>query len=173
MQEPILETKQVNATTTKIGPSDELSVVVSYRLGEYLQVLLDFFPIEMHRRRQRDAKSKPGALKKPGVLAKGLLYAVGTMAYFYKVNKVGNCGFTINADGVMRLSKDGKLAVAWPEVVEVLKLSNAYLIRESDGAMPIPFRCLTESDVSVFERFAGAKLARSRTTGEPIPISLD
>jgi hypothetical protein len=151
------------AASSIISRHEGFRVVVKYRLREYLQVLSDFVPIERHRREQLNGKSKSDNPKKMTWLTKSLLFTVGSVAYFYKVIVVGKCSFTINADGVKRMSKGGTLNADWSEVVEVLKLSGVYLIQKANGAMPIPFRCMTNEECAEFERFAGSKLASSTT----------
>jgi hypothetical protein len=151
------------AATSVIPQSAGLRVIVNYRLREYLQVLADFVPIELHRRAQRSGKAKSNQPKKLTWLTKGLLFTIGSAAYVYKVNRVGKCSFQIDSEGVKRVSKDGTLHAEWSEVVEVLKLSRAYLIQKTSGAMPIPFRCMTDDECAEFEHLAGSKLASSRT----------
>jgi hypothetical protein len=62
----------------------------------------------------------------------------------------------------------GKLCVEWHEVLSVNTLRGAYLIRKSDGAMPIPFRCMSNQDRTEFERFAKEKLVCESIDGRSI-----
>ena len=136
-----------------------LNVAVSYRLHEYLQVLFDFVPLEHHRRAVLSGKeSSDGRPKSLTWLTKGAIYVVGSAAYFYKVNQVGACNFQVHAGGVDRTSKGGTLKTSWAEVTQVSVLSGAYLVQKSNGAMPIPFRCMNAAERQEFESFAHQKL---------------
>ena len=136
----------------------ELNITVEYGLKEYLQVLVDFVPIERHRRALLSGKAKSGRPKKLTWPMTGLIIVIGSAAFLYKVNKVGACRFKISSASIERSSKGGTLKTAWPEVVSVLRLSGAYLVQKSNGAMPIPFRCMGVEELAKFERFAGGKL---------------
>ena len=136
-----------------------LNVPVSYRLQEYLQVLFDFAPLEHHRRAVLSGKAAPdGRPKSLTWLTKGTLYVVGSAAYFYKVNKVGACNFQVHAGGIDRTSKGGTLKTSWAEVTQVSVLSGSYLVQKSNGAMPIPFRCMNATEREEFEVLARQKL---------------
>jgi len=138
----------------------ELNVTVEYGLKEYLQVLVDFVPIEYHKRALQSGKAKSGQPKRLTWPMKGLLIAIGSVAFLYKVNKVGTCRFKISSASIERASKGGTHKTTWPEVVSVFRLSGAYLVQKSNGAMPIPFRCMGEAELAEFEHLAGSKLVR-------------
>lgn len=136
-----------------------LNVPVSYRLQEYLQILFDFAPLEHHRRAVLKGKAAPDEQpRKMSWHIKGMLFVVGSAAYFYKVSKVGACNFQVHSGGVDRTSKGGTLKTPWSAVTQVNVLSGAYLVQKASGAMPIPFRCMSASEREEFEVLARPKL---------------
>ena len=136
-----------------------LNVHVSYGLQEYLQVLLDFAPLEHHRRAVLNGKAAADRTpKKMTWFIKGMIYVAGSAAYFYKVSKVGVCNFQIHSGGVDRTSKGGILKTPWSDITQVSVLSGSYLVQKASGAMPIPFRCMNASEREEFEFLARPKL---------------
>lgn len=133
---------------------------VSYQLREYLSFVFDFLPYaqaaknagassrDMHA--MKDIPS-PGACVVP-LWRRALLLPVACLAFFVKRSKVGTCQFTVDGEGVMRESKSGPIQVPWAKVIRVFRLSQCYLVAKAEGAMPIPYRCLSESDRVHMER---------------------
>ena len=157
---PVTRLRQIVKASME-STEKELNVTVRYRLKEYLQVLYDFAPMEHHRRAVLCGKAKPGQPKRITWPMKGLLIAVGSVAFLYKASTAGTCRFKISSASIERSSKGGTLQTAWPEVISVLRLSSAYLVQKSNGAMPIPFRCMGQEQIAEFEQFAGSKLVRA------------
>jgi hypothetical protein len=139
-------------------PQYTITVTVEYRLKEYLRTLQDFVQFDQHRQAVAKGKQRSGTPKSLNWFVKWPLILLGSMAFFYKVSKVGTCRFRINATSIERSSKLGTLIVEWSEVVSVLRLSETYLIQLSKGGMPIPFRCMDRPVAAAFERLASGKL---------------
>ena len=131
---------------------------VVYSRREYLEVLMDFMPIEIARRAKLKSKPVSPTSNQVPWYMRATIYPLGSLMFFYKVNKVGPCVFTIDSVGVERDSKMGKLVVPWEEVTNVFALSNAYLIEKTHGAMPLPFRCLSPADRAEFLSLVGSKI---------------
>jgi hypothetical protein len=136
-----------------------LELVVEYRLGEYLRTLCDYLPVEHRRRAELKGEAGSAKLREVPWHAKALLYCIGSVAFFYKVRKVGACRFKIDERGVERISKGGKLESPWRKITGVLTLGESYLVQKANGAMPIPFRCMSLSERMEFERLVKAKLS--------------
>src|SRR6185436_802390 len=135
-----------------------LTVHVSYNLAEYLQVLNDFLPQAKHRRAFAAGK-QPAPMAPLRWHEKQLVRVLGSLAFAVKSYRIGACTFQIDSHGVSRESKTGLLQVPWSEITQVHKLSSAYLVENSNGAMPIPFRVFTAEQQLALEALAGTKLA--------------
>jgi hypothetical protein len=135
-----------------------LTVHVTYKLAEYLQVLNDFLP-QMKLRRAIAAGKQPAPVTPLRWYERQLVCALGSLAFAIKSYRIGACTFQIDSHGVSRESKTGLLQVPWSEITQVHKLSSAYLVEKSNGAMPIPFRVFTAEQQLALEALAGARLA--------------
>lgn len=79
------------------------------------------------------------------------------LIFWYKIRKVGRCTFVIDEDGVERTSKLGVGRTPWSDVVTVHRLSQAYLVEKSKGALPLPYRCLDAGQTLALENFFQVK----------------
>lgn len=134
-----------------------IKVTVEYGLSEYLRVLHDFIPLA----RRRIVEKKGEKLKTVDRIRwyeRAFINTAGTVAFFVKSRRIGTCSFDIDAHAISRTSRRGVLQVPWVEISQVYKLSAAYLVEKSDGAMPIPFRVFNEAQKAEFEAFVHDKL---------------
>ena len=81
-----------------------------------------------------------------------LLPIVGVPTFLLKKRRMPVCRFTVDATGIERRAADGRLFVAWRDVVAVHRLRDAWLVDKGEGALPIPYRCLDEAQKATFER---------------------
>jgi len=139
-------------------PQSTIAVTVEYRLTEYLRTIQDVVQVDLHRKAVAKGKHRPGEPQGLSWFVKLPLIMIGSVAFFYKVSKVGTCRFMIDATGIQRSSKLGTLDVDWSEVVSVLRLREVYLLQMAIGGLPIPYRCMGEPEMAAFERLAAGKL---------------
>lgn len=121
-----------------------LGFSVRYRLGEYLAFVTEHsFATEEALRKTRGATR---------VLAYLFQRVVTTLAYVYKMYRVGRCDFVITPAGVSRRTKRGTSSVQWSSVRAVHTYSPGYLVELQQGAVPIPFRVLDAGQQALFCR---------------------
>ena len=110
---------------------------VTYEFGEYCQ-----FAIE----------HGSGRGGRPfGPVGRMLISAVALPAFLFKASKVGRCSFNIGAAGIVRTSNVGELRISWTEVIAVHRYTPGLLIEKREGAVPIPYRCLTPRQRALLE----------------------
>jgi hypothetical protein len=125
---------------------------VVYRLPEYLAILREHLPTALQARERargtgaRDRQSLPAR-----IALRLLLPLVGVPAFLLKKRRMPVCHFAVDAAGIAREAADGRLFVAWRDVVAVHRLRAAWLVDKGDGALPIPRRCLDAAQRSAFE----------------------
>ncbi len=132
---------------------------VSYRLGEYRALVSELMPY-VNAAKKKGAK--PGSLaalkdiEAPGVPVSAphrwLVLALASAVFFYKIARVGTCVFTINGQGITRKSKTAPVSVPWADVIRVFRFSRGYLVVKQEGAMPIPYRCLSDDERAQVEQ---------------------
>ena len=91
--------------------------------------------------------------KRVGVFGRFLVTVVAAPMFFLKKMKMPLSSFTVDADGISRRTSGGELRLSWGEVTAVHRYSPGYLIEMKRGAVPIPYRCLNESQRSSLEAF--------------------
>lgn len=116
------------------------SVNVAYQLREYLSVVTDFA-----------STARPSASFGP--IAKFGIAMIAVPIFYYKIMRVGRCKFTFTESGLTRDSKIGMLEVPWQDVRQIYTLSHAFLIAKASGAMPVPYRCLSNSERELLTNF--------------------
>jgi hypothetical protein len=68
------------------------------------------------------------------------------------------CAFRIDAAGIERTTRRGRLFWRWSEVGSVRRYRHGYLVMGKEGGMPIPLRCMHAQEL---ERFRGWATRRS------------
>jgi len=137
------------------GPAAEaaLRFTVVYRLAEYLAILREALSARV---RAGERARGPGAGGRPSLLSRLALMLlvplVGTPVFLLKKRRMPVCRFTVDTGGIARESADGRLHVAWRDVVAVHRLQTAWLVDTGDGGLPIPHRCLDAVQKAAFER---------------------
>ena len=134
---------------------------VSYRLIEYVQFWREQLVFEVHADAARRRKL---VSRHVGPLAFFVSIVVAPLVYFYKVNKVGECEFTMDATCVSRTSKGGTLSYPWSSITAIHRYEPGYLIATKGGAMPIPYRALSlEQSVAVAQIISSWERSESAT----------
>jgi hypothetical protein len=131
-----------------------ISFSVDYSLAEYLSFTRDFG----HQLILGDSGS--AGKRTIGQRASTLLFngAVAVLAppiFLFKKHAVGACEFEISCAGIVRRSKAGEFSAPWSEVKAIHQLSKAYLVQIDKGAIPLPYRCFSNSERGEFEGMAG------------------
>ena len=108
---------------------------VTYRLREYLEIV---------RAHTFETTIPSDATKVQRIFYRTLLIVVGTVMFLYKSHRVGTCSFKLDATGITRRSKGGEFSFPWSDVTAVYQYGPGYLIAKGKGAMPIPFRVMSE-----------------------------
>jgi hypothetical protein len=93
---------------------------------------------------------------------------IATPIFYVKKRRMPLCAFDIDADGIARTTRAGRLVRRWDEVKAVRRYRQGYLVFMERGAMPIPLRCMTAAQQ---ERFRALVLGRGgRNTPTPAPV---
>ncbi|MFC0167332.1 YcxB family protein [Pseudoduganella danionis] len=133
---------------------------VSYRLGEYLGIVTSHVIAELTRRKIEQGKKI--SLLDILVLRSCLLLVIPPI-FMFKVLKVGACDFHFDDAGITRRSKGGELVVPWAEVIAIHTYPVGYLFAQSDGAMPVPFRVLSDEQHALLKNY----IVRHQPSGGP------
>lgn len=145
------------ARSANVDAQVPLRFSVVYRLPEYLAILRETAPRQLLARQRSRGDAADGRLSWPTRAALELLLPiVGVPTFLLKKRRMPVCRFTVDAAGISREAADGRLFVAWRDVVAVHRLRAAWLVDKGDGALPIPLRCLDASQRAAFERLAAA-----------------
>jgi hypothetical protein len=141
--------------TSRLGEADPaIHFTVIYELREYLRLLGEHLPADIHAWERARTKAPRDQLSWSGRVALAVLVPLmGTPIFLLKKRRMPICRFTIDVGGIERRTNDGSLFAAWTDVVAVHRYSQAYLIDKGHGGMPIPYRCLTVAERAQFERF--------------------
>lgn len=89
-----------------------------------------------------------------------------SLLFVIKTNRVGRCTFTIDTIGITRSSKNGTFTSTWSEIDDIKRYRTSYLVILSgdEGAMPLPFRTLSVSQLRAVDAWI-ALLRASRGSG--------
>lgn len=93
----------------------------------------------------------------PGLVGRAFFSGVAAIAFAAKKRKMPLCSFKINDEGITRVTRLGSLVVPWRNVTNIYRYEPGYLIEKGKGALPIPYRCLSEQ-----QRVRLEELLRSR-----------
>lgn len=118
---------------------DAVRFDVSYQFAEYRIFVLD----HLHQLKGRRA----------GVFGRLLVTLIAAPMFYLKKARMPLCSFTVDASGISRRTRGGELRLPWREVTAVHRYAPGYLIEKSGGAVPIPYRCLTETQRSSVDAF--------------------
>ncbi len=128
-----------------------IDLSVSYGLREYISFVRDFgvWHQATEGGKTEFIPSKRGAYAR--FIHTATVYLLAPPIFIMKKRAVGDCKFNINDSRVLRQSKNGEIELPWTQVLRVHRLSQAYLVQEEKGAMPIPYRAFTPQQLKQFE----------------------
>ena len=81
-----------------------ITILVDYKLLEYLKILRDFFPTALKKDSELKGKKYKG-FRWYHYLS---IYIIGPPVFAFKKTVVGNCTFKLNEEGISRKSKIGE-----------------------------------------------------------------
>lgn len=136
-------------------PGRSVAFEVSYRLGEYLAFLRARVATVMGERAPQPART-PSKLE--NMLVWCVLSVFGSVAFLYKVPRVGRCRFLIDGAQISRQSRKGDLIVPWSDVIAVHRYPFGYLISKASGSLPVPLRVLTSEQQQTLEGIIAAAM---------------
>jgi hypothetical protein len=128
-----------------------IDLSVSYGLREYISFVQDFgvWHQATDGGKTEFMPSKRGAYAR--FVHTATVYLLAPPIFIMKKRAVGDCKFNINESRVLRHSRKGDTELPWTQVLRVHRLSQAYLVQEKQGAMPIPYRAFTSEQLNQFE----------------------
>jgi len=117
---------------------------VHYRFDEYLGFILPYAAGEIAG--QRRAKGRP--FRRMRRIEKLLVACCAWPIFRYKLWRVGDCRFRIDAQGIERSAKTGQLHKPWAEITTIKRFRRGWLLGSAKGAMPLPLRCMSEAEAA-------------------------
>ena len=128
-----------------------IDLSVSYGLREYISFVRDFgvWHQATEGGKTEFTPSKRGTYAR--LIHTATVYLLAPPIFIVKKRAVGECKFTIDPNRVLRQSKSGDVELPWAQVERVHRLTQAYLVQEEKGAMPIPYRAFTPEQLEQFE----------------------
>ncbi len=119
-----------------------------YRLKEYLSWVQDHLLVVLRERGKPVDRITPGHRLM-------LRLVLGPM-FFYKKWRVGDCRFELDAQGLKRVTRGRPVTLAWRDATAIHRYGSAYLVTTARGAMPLPYRCFSETERARLERWLAA-----------------
>ncbi|WP_070246641.1 YcxB family protein [Duganella phyllosphaerae] len=89
------------------------------------------------------------------------VYLFAPPIFLFKVLRVGACDFRIDSAGIVRSAKSGVVTVPWSDLVAIHEYPAGYLFAKKTGAMPVPYRVLTDVQRLALDHFIGIYRQRS------------
>nr|WP_314540484.1 YcxB family protein [uncultured Massilia sp.] len=84
------------------------------------------------------------------------MLVLGTPIFLFKKWRMPSCSFRIDGAGIERTSRAGTFVRAWSDVAAVRRYRRGYLLLLDKGAVPIPYRCLDQTQQEAFRKLARA-----------------
>ncbi len=128
---------------------DVVEFSVAYNFGEYRKFVLDHLECLSGTAQLKGVKATP--------LVRLLVNVGSAVSFAIKKRRMPVCDFRIDGDEIRRTTADGVLLTKWTDVVAIRRYSMGYLIEKEKGAMPIPYRCLDESQRAALEALLRAR----------------
>lgn len=127
-----------------------VSFHVSYRLGEYLRLVSAHIVADLARVRAEQGKR---VRWHDLLILRACLYLFIPPIFLFKVLTVGSCDFKFDEAGIVRRTRHGELVVPWAEVVAIHAYPAGYLFAQSDGALPVPLRVLSDEQLVQLKKY--------------------
>jgi len=119
-------------------PLESIDFAVSYAFAEYRRFVLEHISHVRGR--------------VPSWIGRQFIVGMAAPLFWIKKQRMPHCAFHIDAAGIRRTTAGGALNVPWSKVTAIHRYSPGYLIEKVGGALPIPYRCLTENQRGDFEQ---------------------
>ena len=127
-----------------------ISFEVTYRFDEYLSIVSEYVLFRRNKRAGKRSMQFEKASRLPWYTRIELSLTL-PLVFRYKVKKVGTCTFQIDDQQIQRSSKLGLFRLPWRDVVAIHRFSHGYLVEKAKGAVPLPYRCLTEEKAAILD----------------------
>lgn len=131
---------------------------VSYRLAEYLAIVAAHSIADFARIKAGQGKTLS---RLDAWTLRGCVYLFAPPIFLFKVLRVGACNFRIDSAGIVRSSKSGVVTVPWSDLVAIHEYPAGYLFAKKTGAMPVPYRVLTDAQRLALDHFIAIYRQRS------------
>lgn len=130
-----------------VASPPKIAFSVSYSRCEYLMF------VSAHLTATLAKRGKLGVGKSLPLYARGCVSVIGSAVFYFKRRKMPRCHFEIDATGIFRTTALGRLVLPWAEVVAVHHYAPGLLVAKTNGAMPLPFRCMTTAQIDMLKKF--------------------
>ena len=127
------------------GGGGQLNFSVRYGLPEYVSFMWQHAGYLIRRRRIGRLNTLYMTAKSTSAAAMHFV-AQGRSRRIYD--------FTIDDHGIMRTSGSGVTLVPWADVTAIRRYTRGYMMVLKRGTLPIPFRCLSQSQAGIMDSFA-------------------
>jgi hypothetical protein len=127
-----------------------VSFHVDYRLGEYLKLLFRHVLADVTRHKEEQGK-QTGWMDL--LVLRATLYLFAPPIFLFKLLRIGKCDFTFDDAGIVRNSKAGELVLPWDKISEIYEYPEGFLFAKENGALPVPLRVLTDSQVDALKAY--------------------
>jgi len=87
---------------------------------------------------------------------------IATPIFYMKKRRMPLCAFDIDAAGIARTTRAGRLVRRWDEVKAVRRYRQGYMVIMERGALPIPLRCMTAAQQERFRALVLGRVGRDR-----------
>jgi hypothetical protein len=114
--------------------------------------------------KSRMRRAKGQRPRRTNLLERALYVAVLWPIFAYKSRRVGACSFRIDAQGIERTSRTGRLYKPWPQITMLRREAACWILGSERGAMPLPMRCLTAQDAQRLEKWIATRRAAIRSS---------
>jgi len=134
---------------------EPIEFCVRYRFGE----CLDFVLPELARALARQRRSKGKPLRRLWPIERALVALVVWPIFAYKSWRVGVCSFRIDAQGIERLARSGRLFKPWADITLLRREKVGWVLGADKGAMPLPLRCMDAAQTARLAMWAARRRA--------------
>ena len=131
---------------------------VSYRLAEYLAIVAAHSVADFARVKAGQGKTLG---RRDAWTLRCCVYLFAPPIFLFKVLRLGACDFRIDSTGIVRSAKSGVVTVPWSDLVAIHEYPAGYLFAKKTGAMPVPYRVLTDAQRLALDHFIAICRQRS------------
>ncbi|MES2900422.1 MAG: YcxB family protein [Pseudomonadota bacterium] len=132
---------------------DQLNFSVRYALPEYVSFMWQHAGYLIRRRRI-------GRLGTLWMTAKST--SAAAMHFVAQGRSRRIYDFTVDDHGIIRTSGTGVTLVPWADVTAIRRYTRGYMMVLKRGTLPIPYRCLSRTQIAVMDSFAAVLRAAAK-----------